>query len=407
MTAGELSGKRVLVTNAATAAGLAAGRALAEAGCEVVMADVRRFPFGLRSRFAARVLRLNGATFRDYEDALLRAAREERPDILLPMSTGCVAAVARNGERFRELTAVNAPAWDAFRAACNKAACTDRCAALGIPAPRRLTIGEATSILAEGGAEARVVLKPAYDAGGAEGVRYLRAGDDPAAEVRRAEADTGPAMLQEFVPGPADAMRTVVVVFDGSGNLTAAFSLRKRRHYPLTGGITVSAHSIAERAVVELVLPFFVDTGWRGPAEVELKWDARDGCHKVIEINPRFPGYMGFARRCGLDLAVVAARASLADPPALPFPSYRAGAGHMIPQLLLQAVWGELRGGRPWRAVLRGAQEEWRGATSDTGEILRHDPVAFLGRVGLELQRYLPPARAQRGAPIPPGELLV
>ena len=42
------------------------------------------------------------------------------------------------------------------------------------------------------------------------------------------------------------------------------------------------------------MLPFFESLRWRGPAEVELKIDARDGEAKVIEVNPRLPGYVGF-----------------------------------------------------------------------------------------------------------------
>lgn len=59
--------------------------------------------------------------------------------------------------------------------------------------------------------------------------------------------------------------------------------------------------STREWELVERVLPFFQRWRWQGPAEVEFKVDCRDNEPKVIEINPRFPGYIGLLIKCGVD----------------------------------------------------------------------------------------------------------
>ena len=109
--------------------------------------------------------------------------------------------------------------------------------------------------------------------------------------------------MEEFIPGGPDAMRTVVVLFDRRTRLVAHFTTRKLRQLPATGGMTTMSVSTDDRALVELVLPLFAAWRWEGPAEVELKIDARDGRAKLIEVNPRLPAYLAFAIRCGLQSA--------------------------------------------------------------------------------------------------------
>jgi SAM-dependent methyltransferase len=81
------------------------------------------------------------------------------------------------------------------------------------------------------------------------------------------------------------------------------------------GGVTACGISTLEQGLVDQFLPFFTNWHWRGPAEVELKRDARDGVFKVIEINPRFPGYLRLPSVCGIELAVLAARSVVGDEP--------------------------------------------------------------------------------------------
>ena len=184
------------------------------------------------------------------------------------------------------------------------------------------------------------------------------------AAVRACEESYGPAVLQEYVPGGASAMRAVTLLFDTGGVLAGYFTLRKLRQLPPSGGVTVLAVSTDEHELVVSVLPFFRALGWRGPAEVEFKVDPRDGIARVIEVNPRFPSYIGFPVRCGCPLPSMAVEAALGrrDWPALeyrtgvrfisPLPyfqsalaSYRAGTSHVRPRDLLQPFRGTIVGG--------------------------------------------------------------
>ena len=125
----------------------------------------------------------------------------------------------------------------------------------------------------------------------------------------------GEPLIEEFIPGGPDAMRTVVVLFDRRTRLVAHFTTRKLCQLPSTGGMTTMSVSTDDRALVELVLPLFAAWRWEGPAEVELKIDERDGRAKLIEVNPRLPAYLAFAIRCGLNLPRLCALAAMGESP--------------------------------------------------------------------------------------------
>jgi predicted ATP-grasp superfamily ATP-dependent carboligase len=158
----------------------------------------------------------------------------------------------------------------------------------------------------------------------------------------------------------------VVLLFSPQSRLIAAFTTRKIRQRPETGGLTAVARSTADEHLVKLVLPFFEKWRWCGGAEVELKCDSRNGQDKVIEINPRFPGYLRFPLECGLGLAVMAANPAL-DGQAVAnaiflnwptLPGYTTGATYYNPGLVLRVFLSKLRSGELRNAGLREGLRE-------------------------------------------------
>jgi hypothetical protein len=136
--------------------------------------------------------------------------------------------------------------------------------------------------------------------------------------------------------------------------------------------------------------------GWRGPAEVELKHDPRDGTHKVLEINPRLPGNLRHASLCGVEPAVAAVRATLGEScvatPGLP--AYRDGIAYLAPTLFLKSVLHDIRARGCLPALARACRE-----ITTAGQMLRSlaaDPLP-------NLTRMLVQHRACRPATFAPG----
>jgi predicted ATP-grasp superfamily ATP-dependent carboligase len=88
------------------------------------------------------------------------------------------------------------------------------------------------------------------------------------------------------------------------------------------------------------VRPFFDRLRWRGPAEVELKHDPRDGVCKVLEINPRLPGYLRHASLSGIEMSTLAVEAALgAEPlPRTGLSEYCEGVAYIAPTVYAKSV---------------------------------------------------------------------
>ena len=330
----------VAVSGALTTHGLAAIRDLGRGGCNVIGAAFRPTAFNARSRWSHRYLTLPSPR---HIEALLEALARARVEALLPMESSLVGALSCRHEQVQRRLWLAVPPLDGFLAAYDNRRTLESFHRLGIPAPRLLRAEDATGTVA-------VVVKPREDVGSARGVAFCR----DAAELGQALAACrafGEPVVQEYIPGGTDAMRTVVLLFDRKTRLVAHFTTQKLEQHPATGGVTAMSVSTDDRELVELVLPFFESLGWRGPAEVELKVDDRDGRAKVIEVNPRLPGYVGFAVACGLHLPRLAVQVALGEAPAVT--GYAVGRRYVHPGLHAKILFHAWRTGAMTAARLR------------------------------------------------------
>jgi predicted ATP-grasp superfamily ATP-dependent carboligase len=381
-----MSAKTVLITNGINDIGLATAKSFVARGYRVITISSRGLPFGWRSRYSAASYVLPETNQAEFEAGLLDLLARIRPDFFLPLSSGATFVACKHRESLEAITKMNVPFLDGFLAAYNKDICAAECQQLGIPCPTRYSLEQAKDVL-ERDRNTVLVVKPDCDAGAATGVRYVRDREQLALAMRECTTRFRGALIQEYVPGPVEAMKTVVVVFSRDGQLVAAFTTQKALQWPASGGATAVSFSTADERLVKLVLPFFRKWRWRGPAEVELKTDARTGQDKVIEINPRFPGYLRFALECGLDLpALVTGVAAQGEVVPLVFPSYRVGMEYDNPLLIFKSFLSFLTSGSQRSGEsLAGAREVMK-ALPVAFRILS-DPLSLLGRVLVRFQQ--------------------
>jgi predicted ATP-grasp superfamily ATP-dependent carboligase len=381
-----MSAETILITNGLNAAGLATAKFFVAKGYRVITVSTRGLPFGWRSRYAAASYVLPETNQAEFEAGLLDLLARTRPDFFLPLSSGATFVASKHRERLEAITRMNVPLLDGFLAAYNKDICAAECQQLGIPCPARYSLEQAKDVL-ERDRETVLVVKPDRDAGGATGVHYVRDREQLALAMRESTTRFQRALIQEYVPGPVEAMKTVVVVFSRDSQLLAAFTTRKVLQWPATGGQTAVSFSTAEERLVKLVLPFFRKWKWRGPAEVELKTDTRTGQDKVIEINPRFPGYLRFPLECGIDLpAMVTGVAAQGEVVPLVFPSYRVGMKYDNPWLVFKSFLSFLTSGSPRNGESLAGVRDVMKALPAAFRILS-DPLSLLGKLLVRLRQ--------------------
>lgn len=377
---------RVLLTNAHRNVGFLVTRHLGAAGHEVIAADSRALPLGFRSRHARAFELLPDPSAAGYADRLLDLVRRTRPDVLMPLG-GLAAVTARRAE-FERACAVLAADGAAYQALLDKASVYELCGSLGIAHPRVLGTDPDTArsrLRERGDGSPLAAIKPRRDQGAGRGLVFV---DDPrqlAALWPGLEAQHGPLVATEYVPGPVDAQRALHLLFDRDSELIEFFVLRKLRQWPRRTGITVAATSTHELELIERVLPLFRQLRWVGPVEVELKRDARSGADCVLEINPRFSGTLPFSLAAGVDLPLAMLNASL---------------GRSSPRLLRPYYPAGLYYWNPWpfaRSVLRDvvSAEGFRRGLSDLAlPFTRHpvgnpyrlsDPAALAGKLLLQM----------------------
>ena len=370
----------VLVTNANFGVGIAAARALAMRGFDVVGCVTRRWPLGLASRYLRTTHVLDTRSQDGFANDLLALTKRLRPAALLPVGTSATAVVSRDIGTFSRFAAINLPTFNDFQLAYDKVLCTQACQQLAIPCPQSYSLAEGRAVLAYNAASSPLVVKPAYDVGGAGGIHYVNNIQALDHAVRVCRTSYGRVLIQEFIPGGPEDFKTAVLLFSRDSRLAAWFTMQKHHTWPIRGGVTAVGRSTDEFGLVAQVLPFFAQHGWRGPAEVEFKLDRRDGLYKVIEINPRFPGYLRFPQACGLDLIPLAVRLALGEGVVAPGDraQYTVGTSYVNPGLLLRTAAAWVRHRPPSLGDLHRLATI-TGASLGSLLGLSEDPAAVLG----------------------------
>jgi predicted ATP-grasp superfamily ATP-dependent carboligase len=94
-------------------------------------------------------------------------------------------------------------------------------------------------------------------------------------------------MLQEYIPGGPESVWMFNGYFDRDSRCLVGFTGRKLRQWPVGTGATSIGVCIRNEPVERRVIDFMAAIGYRGLLDLGLRYDARDGEYKLLDINPR------------------------------------------------------------------------------------------------------------------------
>ena len=112
-------------------------------------------------------------------------------------------------------------------------------------------------------------------------------------------------IVQEVIPGDATQHQKVSAYISTSGEVLAAFTLRKLRQNPHGFGFGCVVETIEQPELLALGTDFLLRIGYRGTGSAEFKFDVRDGRFKLIELNPRYWQQNALAERVGMNFPVL------------------------------------------------------------------------------------------------------
>ena len=96
-------------------------------------------------------------------------------------------------------------------------------------------------------------------------------------------------VLQDFIPGDDDAIRTLTTFSDASGDMRVVSGgvVVLQDHDPTALGNPLAILGEREEAIVENARKFLAHVGYRGFANFDIKYDCRDGSFRFFEVNTR------------------------------------------------------------------------------------------------------------------------
>lgn len=277
----------------------------------------------LRSRFVAEICRLPSPVDApgDAVDALLRAGT-----LLRYRVAGRLPLIVGRDDWLGLLHRHRAPIERNFvflacdprlgEALLDKARFHELALERGLPVPRRYSWDDETTLRRhEGPLIAKPCLKlhwngsPALRAlNGRYGKGMIYAGPAQLLADRRLAPFRELFLVQEYIPGPDDALVSYHGLADESGRVLASFVGRKLRTSPPRTGDSSLIELVRDPVVEEAGRRIVEALGLAGPFKLDLKRDPRDGSIRLIEVNARFSlwNYLGAAN--GIDLVSMAYR---------------------------------------------------------------------------------------------------
>lgn len=320
----------VLITLGRLPKGLELARALAGAGCRVLVAEPWRWHLTRLSRSvdACHVLPPPAENPVAYDEALRRLVIEEAVDRVVPVSEE-ILHVSRLHDHRPDGVQVFTPAPDALLALHDKLAFIETARRLGLPAPATFASdSEAARAFA---ASSPFIVKPTLSSAG-KGLAVHAAGD--------VVPDLGePALVQAFLPG--EEFSSFSVAHEGRVLGTVVY-----RGRIVSGTVAVCFESIPEPdpAVLDWIERFVAGTGHSGFISFDFRRDEA-GRPLPMECNPRTTSGIHFVEPEDLARAILE--------PEAPNP-FRLREERVLQQFFpgLTETQGAFFKGRPWRKNL-------------------------------------------------------
>lgn len=299
--------------------GLAVARSLGRRGVSVIALDRDPKGYALASKYAT-VTALCPNVLED-EDGFIEYLIDlgqvlDRPGVLYPTNDEWVLAVNRHRVQLEPYFRIPFSGPEIVEPVLDKARLYRTAAELAIPIPRTWDLTREDPAQVAGQLPYPCIVKPTeqrsfYDVFGDKAWRV----ETPEEFHAALEHAAGHGLVaQEIVGQGLTDFYSVCSYIGGDGEAHGVFVGRKLEQYPpdFGTGCLVSAEgpaAIAERGVQ--ILKAF---GYRGISEVEFIYDARDGEHKLLDVNTRVWKWIGLPIAAGVDLPWLAYADVAGDP---------------------------------------------------------------------------------------------
>lgn len=289
--------------------GLSNVRSLGELGIPVYVVDVNRC-LAQHSKYCKKYFRCPDYRSDGFADFLIELAEKERLKgwFLIASNDHIVENLSRNYDRLSSYYKMFVPRLDTLENIIDKRQLMKVAREAGTHIPATFT---SSSVLEESSIRYPLLLK------GSKGLSFYKEMHVKAIQVDTPEdlkrevgnmasrLEESSYMIQEMIPFDDKQGVVSFTCFAMNGDIKCYWIGKKMREHPIKFGTATSAQSIELPELLEEATPLMKSLNYTGTCEVEFMYDVRDGCYKLIEINPRTWLWVGLAKACGVDYAKI------------------------------------------------------------------------------------------------------
>jgi len=239
--------------------------------------------------------------------------------VVFPVADSHVELLAAHHATLSSIYQITTPPEDVAKFALDKRLTYRTAAELGIATPWTRVIRSSTEVDAKN-LPYPVILKPAINHHFVPHTNVKALSVDNAADFHRQFAEmskTIPAeeiLIQERIPGGGENQFSCAALCK-EGQAYATLIARRTRQYPLDFGNASSFVETIDQPVVEADGRKWLErVGFDGMAEVEFKFDPRDGKYKILDVNIRAWGWHTLGKAAGIDFSYLLWRQKLGLP---------------------------------------------------------------------------------------------
>jgi predicted ATP-grasp superfamily ATP-dependent carboligase len=269
------------------------------------------------SRYTTRFIE----TKESITDVLLREGRQHQLNgwVIFPVTDEYVEIVSANYQALSSIYRVTTPPLEVTKFALDKRLTYRRADELGIAAPWT-SVGNSLADLEAEGIPYPVILKPAINHHFFPQTNIKAVAVENPSELQRAFAQMSryipprEILVQERIPGGGENQFSFCGVFK-DGLAYASLVAQRRRQYPVEFGNASTFVETTSQPLVEAAGRRFLESiAFNGLAEVEFKFDSRDGKYKILDVNPRTWGWHTIGKAAGMDFPFLLWRQAVGMP---------------------------------------------------------------------------------------------
>jgi len=132
----------------------------------------------------------------------------------------------------------------------------------------------------------------------------VRSAHDAEEFYRESRTRFGSVIAQELIPGADDTLWEFIGLFGSDHTIARSFTFQKHSTMPAHYGATARGVSRYNEELVDLSARVGKLLHYSGIADIDVKYDGRDGKFKYLELNPRLGLCHYFGTRCGVNLTL-------------------------------------------------------------------------------------------------------